>query len=82
MRILQIFDPVQTFLETPELLQYVRHAQATGTPPSSVTTSVILMAPFQVQSTSTGPRCSTTSSLHWASASTSNHSPGQSKPIV
>lgn len=30
----QIFDPVQTFLETPELLQYVRHAQATGGPPS------------------------------------------------
>lgn len=30
MRIFQIFDPVQTFLETPELLQYVRHAQATG----------------------------------------------------
>ena len=26
----QILDPVQTFLETPELLQYVRHAQATG----------------------------------------------------
>lgn len=30
----QIFDPVQTFLETPELLQYVRHAQATGSPSS------------------------------------------------
>ena len=29
-RTFQIFDPVQTFLETPELLQYVRHAQATG----------------------------------------------------
>jgi len=26
----KIIDPVQTFLETPELLQYVRHAQATG----------------------------------------------------
>jgi len=26
----KIFDPVQTFLEAPELLQYVRHAQATG----------------------------------------------------
>jgi hypothetical protein len=31
----QIFDPVQTFSETPELLQYVRHAQATGPPSSS-----------------------------------------------
>jgi hypothetical protein len=28
--ICQIFDPVQTFLQTPELLQYVRHAQAAG----------------------------------------------------
>lgn len=34
-RVFQIFDPVQTFLETPELLQYVRHAQATGRPPPS-----------------------------------------------
>ena len=40
---LQIFDPVQTFLETPELLQYVRHAQATGNNPELLAAAGILM---------------------------------------